>query len=261
MKKYILYVLGILLLTIYMLCPAAAAGETVRLADTADLLTDAEETVLSGKLDEISTRQRVDIVIVTVPSTDERTVTEYADDFYDYGGYKDDGILLFISLGDREWAVSTSGYGITAFTDAGLSYLTDQITDAMSDGQWNEAFHRFAELCDAFITQARTGAPYDAGNLPKKPFNPLLTGLVSLGLGFVLAFFRMNKWKKQLNTVQAKTEAADYVKDGSLNITEQRERFLYRHVDRREKSSGSSGGSSTHTSSSGKTHGGASGKF
>lgn len=252
----------IFLLAFCMILPVSGSNNTSRLLDYADILTDREEAKLSDKLDEISLRQNLDVVIVTVNSTEERTVTEYADDTYDYSGYSDDGILLLISVYDREWAVSTSGYGITAFTDAGLMYLTDKITDSMSDGEWSDAFHSFADLCDEFITQAHTGIPYDSGNLPKKPFNPILTGFVSLGIGFVIAFFRMNKWKNQLYSVRAKAEAADYLKAGSLNITEQKDLFLYRRVDRREKSESSSGGgSSTHTSSSGKTHGGSSGRF
>lgn len=262
MKKSIIYMIAIMTLVVCLICPAYASGSIPRLVDGADLLTDAEEAVLSEKLDEISSRQNMDIVIVTTDSTEERTATEYADDTYDYSGYRDDGILLLISLYDREWAVSTSGYGITAFTDAGLDYLTDQIADAMSAGEWNEAFHGFADLCDEFITQARTGSPYDVGNLPKKSFNPVLTGIVSLAIGFVIAFFYMNKWKNQLYSVKNKTEAADYVKEGSMNITESKDLFLYRRVARSEKSQSSSGGgSSTHTSSSGNTHGGSSGRF
>lgn len=261
MKKRILSLLGILFLAMCLIQPAFASDGIARLVDEADILTDSEEAALSAKLDEISLRQNLDVVIVTVNSIGDRTATEYADDTYDYSGYSDDGVLLLISIDEREWAVSTSGYGITAFTDAGLDYLTDQFADQMSDGEWNDAFHSFAWLCDDFITQAKTGSPYDAGNLPKKPFTPILTGLVSLGIGFVIAFFRMNKWKNQLYSVQAKAAAKEYVKGGSLRLTEQKDLFLYRRVDRREKSESSSGGSSTHTSSSGKTHGGTSGSF
>ncbi|MBR6587341.1 MAG: TPM domain-containing protein [Kiritimatiellae bacterium] len=259
MKKRIFTLLGILLLSVCLIQSALASDGIVRFVDDADLLTDSEEAALSAKLDEISLRQNLDVVIVTVNSTGDRTAAEYADDTYDTGGYGEDGVLLLIDMNNRKWAVSTSGYGITAFTDAGLDYLTDQITDPMSAGKWKEAFQSFAGLCDEFITQARTGSPYDAGNLPKKPFTPLLTGLVSLGIGFVIAFFRMNKWKTQLYSVRAKAEAKEYVKGGSLRLTEQKDLFLYRRVDRREKAE--SGGSSTHTSSSGKTHGGASGSF
>ena len=261
MKKRIFCLIGILLLAVCLIQPAFASAGNARLVDEADLLSDSEEAVLSEKLDGISIRQALDVVIVTVDSTGDRTATEYADDTYDTGGYGEDGVLLLISMNEREWAISTSGCGITAFTDAGLDYLIDQFADQMSAGEWNDAFHSFADLCDEFIAQAKTGAPYDAGNLPKKPFTPILTGLVSLGIGFVIAFFRMNKWRNQLCSVQAKAEAKDYVKGGSLQLTEQKDLFLYRRVDRREKSESSSGGSSTHTSSSGKTHGGASGSF
>lgn len=261
MKKRIFCLIGILLLAVCLIQPAFASDGIARLVDEADLLTDSEEAALSAKLNEISLRQALDVVIVTVDSTDDRTATEYADDYFDYSEYGEDGVLLLISMDDREWAISTSGYGITAFTDAGLDYLTDQFADQMSAGEWNDAFHSFADLCDEFITQAKNGSPYDAGNLPKKPFTPILTGLVSLGIGFVIAFFRMNKWKNQLYSVQAKAAAKDYVKGGSLKLNEQKDLFLYRRVDRREKSESSSGGSSTHTSSSGKTHGGASGRF
>ncbi len=259
MKKYCLYFISILLLAIFAVQPAAA--ETPLLFDEADLLTDAEEAILSDTLEEISRRQSLDIVIVTVNSTGERTATEYADDFYDYGGYIEDGILLLVSMEEREWAVSTSGYGITAFTDAGLDYLTDQITGFLSSGEWNAAFLCFAGLCDEFITQARSGSPFDSGNLPKKPFTPIRTGLIALAIGSVIAFIKMNSLKNQLNTVRAKEKAADYVKKDSLTITESRDFFLYRNVSRTQKSESSSGGSSTHTSSSGNVHGGSSGKF
>jgi len=251
----------ILLLAVCLIQPAFAAENQTRLLDEADLLTDSEEAALSEKLDRISTDRKLDVVIVTVSDTGDKTATECADEYYKNGGYADDGILLLISRDGRQWAVSTSGYGITAFTDAGLAYLTDKISDLMSEGKWNEAFERFTELCDEFIVQARNGKPYDKGNLPKKPFNPILTGIVSLGIGFVIAFFRMGKWRNQLYTVLPKTKAADYVKSGSFRLTEQNDLFLYKRVERREKSKDSAEGSTTHTSASGETHGGASGKF
>ncbi len=201
MKKRIFGLTGILLFAACLIQPSFASDGIARFVDETDLLTDSEEAALSAKPDEVSLRQNLDVVVMTVSSTGEKTATEYADDYFDYNGYREDGILLLISIDDREWAISTSGYGITAFADAGLDYLTDQFADQMSAGEWNDAFHSFAELCDEFIAQAKNGSPYDAGNLPKKPFTPILTGLVSLGIGFVIAFFRMNKWKNELYSV------------------------------------------------------------
>lgn len=104
-------------------------------------------------------------MIVTIPDLYGEDITVFADDFYDENGYQPDGILLLISDYDREWAISTAGYGITAFTDAGQEYLTGQFLDALSEGEYAAAFDTYAGLCDEFITQAKAGAPYDAGTL------------------------------------------------------------------------------------------------
>ena len=191
---------------------------------------------------------------------------EYADDFYDYNGYgfgeNWDGVLLLVSMEDRDWWISTTGFGITAITDAGIDYISDKFTDCLSEGEYADAFNTYAELCDKFITQAKTGKPYDYGNMPKEPFNVLLHICISIAVGFAVALIVTGIMKGKLKTVRFQSAAASYVKDGSMNVTESRDMFLYTHVSRtpRPKES-SSGGSSTHTSSSGSMHGGGGGKF
>ncbi len=86
--------------------------------------------------------------------------------------------------------------------------------------------------------------------------------VIALVAGLIIAAIYNANLKGQLKSVQAQRAAADYVKQNSMNITESRDFFLYRKVNRTEKSSSSSsGGSSTHRSSSGATHGGGGGKF
>ena len=123
-----------------------------RLTDEADLLSDSEETDLLAKLDEISDRQKCDVVVATVNSLEGKTAMEYADDFYDYNGYgygeERDGIILLISMEDRDWWMSTCGYGITAFTDAGQKYMSDKFIPMVSDGEYADAFTKYADLCD-----------------------------------------------------------------------------------------------------------------
>ena len=69
--------------------------------------------------------------------------------------------------------------------------------------------------------------------------------------------------EKNLKNVKFKKDATDYTAPGSLDISYRADNFLSRTVDRqaKPKDSGGSGGSSTHVSSSGTTHGGSSGKF
>lgn len=269
MKKSIFRIFFVLMLSLYLAIPALAADGTLRLVDEAALLSDSEAADLSEQLDEISERQQVDIVVVTVDSLAGASPMDYADDFYDYNGYgfgeERDGILFLISMEERDWYISTTGYGITAFTDAGLTYISEQILDDLSEGEYAAAFTAFAGLCDDFITQADTGEPYDTGNLPKEPF--WLTGslVIALGAGFIIALIVTGIMRSKLKTVHSQPLADNYIKKGSMNVTKKKDLFLYRHVSRKEKpkdnGSKSSGGSSTHRSSSGSTHGGRGGKF
>lgn len=272
-KKNLLPVFFAVLLSVIAVLPVSAAGDLPRLVDDADLLSDSEEVELIGKLDEISERQQLDVVVVTVNSLEGTSVVDYADDFYDNNGYgfgeAGDGILFLISMEEREWHISTKGYAITVFTDAGLDYMTQWIVSDLSDGEYATAFTTYADYCDRYITQAATGLPYDVDNLPREPFPFFTMLLVCLAIAFVIAFIVTAVMKGQLKSVYSQSKADDYIKSGSMELTKKNDLFLYRHVDRRERpkensssSTGrSSGGSTTHTSSSGARHGGASGKF
>lgn len=238
-----------------------------RLVDDADLLSDSEEEELLGDLDEISERQKFDVAVVTVNSLEGKTAEEYADDFYDYHGYgfgaDHDGILLLVSMEARDWHITTTGYGITAFTDAGIEYISDQFLPYLSDGEYFQAFEMYAGLCDEFVTEAVNGEAYDSDSLPKGDF-PVLEYLgIALIAGVILSALIVVGMRSSLKSVRRQNAAANYVRQGSMAVTGQYDRFLYMHTSKkpRPKPSESSSGSSTHVSSSGTTHGGGGGKF
>lgn len=242
-----------------------------RMNDGAEVLTEDEDNELEASLEELSVRQSFDVVIATIDSLDSEGYTsmeEYADDLYDYCqfgyGANRDGVLLLISKGDRKWHISTCGYGITAFTDAGIQYLGQQMTSDMADGDYAAAFRTFIRWTDAYVTAAREGHPYDVNNMPHEPLSILYLGL-ALVIGLVTALIVTGVMKSQLKSVAPQPDASSYVRQGSMRLTNQHDRFLYRDVHRTERpkasDSSDSGGSSTHTSSSGTTHGGGGGSF
>ena len=242
-----------------------------RMNDSANVLTEDEDNELEDALEELSLRQSFDVVIATIESlesVDYDSMEAYADDLYDFCqfgyGADRDGVLLLVSVGDRKWHISTCGYGITAFTDAGIQYLGEQMTPDMADGDYAAAFRTFVQWSDAYIDAARSGRPYDVKNLPREPLS-LMYLFLALGIGLVLAWVVVGVMKSRLRSVAFQENAASYVREGSMNLTNSRELFLYRDVHRtervEEKDSDSSGGSSTHTSSSGTTHGGGGGSF
>ncbi len=261
MKKFLTLILA-LSLCLFFCCPVFAEEQMPRLVDDADLLTDSEEAALFEMLNEISERQGVDIVVLTIDSLNGKSPRAYADDFYDDNGYGYDGVLLLLSMEYRDWYISTSGYGIHAITDAGIEHISDQFLPELSRGDYADAFTTYASLCDDFIDQARAGKPYDIGSLPKVPFAIGQKLLLSLIIGFVIAFIITSMMKSKLKSVKPQASANNYVKSGSLQITHSHDRFLYRHVDRRPRpQNNGGGGSSTHRSSSGRSHGGGGGKF
>lgn len=274
MKKNIFITMLTLVLCLFMIVPALAEGENTgdgfadeyyRLLDMASLLSDEDVASLTARLDELSLRQKMDVVIATTNTLEGKSVVAYADDLYDncsfgYGANRD-GLILVISMEDNDWYISTCGYGITAFTDAGIKYIGEQIVPYLSDKDFAGAFATYITLCDEFITQARTDKPYDIGSLPRKPMSPAWI-LVCLILGLILSCVTVGKMKAKLTTVRAQAAANSYMKNDSMNITDSREMFLYKNVTRTKRANESSGGgSSTHTSSSGTSHGGGGGKF
>lgn len=262
MKKRISAFLLMLVLFVTAALPVCAADNALRLADNADLLTSGEETELLSLLDEISNRQQVDIAVVTTDTLDGKAIGVYADDYYDANGYRADGVLLVVDMSDRDWYITTSGFGITAVTDAGREYMSERFVNDLGAGNYAAAFTSYAELCDDFITQAKTGAPYDAGNLPKEPFAVLRNLLIALAVGFIVALIITGVMKGKLKSVRSQSAAGSYIKNGSMRVTHNSELFLYTRIERREREKKEDAeGSKTHTSSSGTTHGGGGGSF
>ena len=253
MKKFCIFAL-VLILCVTCAFPVMAKS---RLVDDADLLDSMDEMSVLESLDQVSGIHGVDIVVATVDSLGGKSLMSYADDFYDYNGYGADGVLLLISMEDRDWYISTSGYGISAITDAGIEFMGAQITPFLSNGEYAAAFEVFAETCDDLLTQAEEGMPYEPEEEPMG-FFPLL--VVCIIIGFVVALIATGIMKSKLKSVRSQSGASDYVKAGSMQVTHRQDLFLYREVHKREKPK-DSGGSSTHRSSSGRSHGGGGGKF
>lgn len=263
MRKIILTLLSFVTVFLLWLTPVFADGET-RCYDNASLLTSSKQQELNEKLNTLSLQHDFDIFVVTTLSLDGKTSTAYADDFFDehmYGmGSGEDGILLLISMENRDWAISTCGFGIEAFTDAGQEYMVEQFKPYLSDGDYYEAFDQFADLCDDYIIQAKKGKPYDISSLPKQSIQFYWVIIAVVG-GCLVSLIIMLCFKAQLKTVRHQPYAGDYVKN--LKLNRQQDIYLYRNVSRRRKpeKTSSGGGSSTHRSSSGRSHGGSSGYF
>ena len=264
MKRIIIALCAAVIACTLSVCASATPS---RLCDNAGLLEDYEYQSILERLNEVSEKQSMDVVIYTTDEIDYEysSVEEAATETYEASGYNIDGIMLYINMAERDWYVLTSGYGITAFTDAGIDYMADGFLDFLSDGYYELAFDSFISDADDFISTAKAGTPYDYDTMPKEPFSPISSLVISLVVGFIIALIVTGMWKGELKSVTFNSRAQNYMKPGSLNVTVSRELFLYRTLNRterpRDNGSGSRGGSTTHRSSSGRSYGGRGGKF
>lgn len=259
MKK-IMTILAALLLC--MMMGMTAMAHPSRLIDEADVFTDTEETELLAMLDRYSVENLLDIVVVIVDSLDGESAEVYADDYFDYNGYgmgEDyDGVLLLVSIEDRQWYISTCGYAIAAMSDNRLDHMADEIVPYLSAGEYVEAVEEYVVQCAGAVKQARSaGVVYE--ETTSEGMGNVTAVLASLIIGFILAFIPMLSMKKKMKTVVARQEAAEYMDRSSAQITRSHDRFLYHTISRVYTPPQET--STTHTSSSGMSHGGRGGSF
>lgn len=250
-KKAFAALMVAVLLSTVMLFPVMADNHPDRVVDNAGLLTDSECSKLMKYLDEISEEYDVDVCVVTVDSFEQNQVRDAADDFYDYNGYGlgDDasGVMLYISMQDRDWWITTAGSAIDIFSDSDISDIGENITGDLGSGNYYGAFTEYADNCYDMIKDYNTYHWF---------FYLVISIIVGAVVGLVYILLLMRK----LKSVSPVNNAANYIVQNSMKVTDSKELFLYKTMSVTKKET-SSNSSSTHTSSSGRTHGGGGGKF
>lgn len=275
MKKWISLFLTALLLPC-LFFPAAAESVSP-VTDHEDLLTEAEENTLTEKIAQLRETYGIDVMIVTVDSFGTKSAQECADDWYDFSDGGDDGALFLLSMTQREWYISTCGTVIYALTDYGIQQIGEEAVAYIGSGYYFEGFECFLDALPYYLDAYRTGAPVDGyadysdgyyhGDREEtvyyqEEFKPSF--LVSLLCGIVVSGVVVLIMRRSMNTKRAQYGAGEYMKEGSWNLTQHQDIFLYSNVTKirkQEPPKSSGGGSSVHRSSGGRRHGGGGGRF
>lgn len=235
--------------------PCVNASEKVY--DFANLFEESDEDLIYNQITNFINETGLDMAIVTTNYNSKMSVMEYADDFYDYNDFSRDGILFLIDMDTREYYVSTTGKAMFYFDDNRIDYILDNLYSDMVDGDYKSAV--LGVISDAkgyydsgVITNKYT---FDSnGKIVRKTPWLVLVG-ISLGVSFIAVMILRGKNKK----VKISKDADKYLK-GTLTLTKKEDRFLFRNTQKIyspiSDSGGSSGGFSSHSGSSGVSHGG-----
>ena len=258
--KRIFSCLLLLLITTSFVVTAYADFQNPSIVDDAGYLMQSELSSLSKELDKVREKYGFEVAIYTESDMTSSTAEASADDIYDYNGYgageNDDGILLYICSDTREYHFTTHGEGLKYFNSNGLKYLESKVVPYLSEDDYYEAFEIFIETTDELLQMAKDGKPYNEKQYSTK----YLIGVIiaALLIPLLVAWILMKKKLKKMKTAVENDYAANYVKPGSMKLSVSRDLFLYSRITKTERPKSSSG---THTSSSGRTHGGRGGSF
>lgn len=227
-----------------------------RVYDKAALFTDEEVRKLEKDIADMKERIGYDVVIVTTDYVPlNGTSMEYADDFYDNGdfgvGAGKSGVLFLIDMDNREIWISTCGEMIGILTDEKIDKILDRVYPSMPNGAYYSAAKQFLVQTEKCV------------NPPSKAGVGLVIGLLISGITWSVIAGKYRGGRQKENYA--------YQRDGRMHMVNREDRFLKKHVSQRKipkspppqsRSSGSSSGRSTmHVSSSGRTHGGGGRKF
>lgn len=226
--------------------------------DEANLLTASEEDEIAEVLEDVSAAYETQLVIVTVPELDS-SIDYFAEGLYDTMGfgYGDsyDGVLLIVCMEPRECSILCNGSAANTITPDTRDQILDAVASYLSDGDYAEAFLAFAQECDYYLdgsSENSAASTYpDNGNRERSEFTFGSTLLSSLVVGIVIGLIVVAVLAGQLKSVKKQNQARDYVKPGSMHLTQRSDTFLYRNVSRVKRDSGSSSSGSRSRSSSG----------
>ena len=239
MKKRLFSLILILTLCLSMALPALA-DNTGLVRDGAELLTDRAESELEAELERISGAYGADVLVVTLKNLEGFEMDFFTEKYYDtFVGADHDGVMLLITMAEREYRILSNGFGAEAVSDSEIDDICAHIEPYLRDGDYAAAFGRFAQDCEYQLNGQVNGFPFEFG---KMLIISLFAGvLVALVVVLVLAF--------QLRSTGRRHTAEGYTRKGSFHLTGASDIYLYRNVTRRPRQTENSSGS--HRSSGG----------
>lgn len=261
-RKWIL-ALGIFILVLVASPVHIDAADIQRVYDQADLLSDIEIAQLEEQIQALRNELTLDIVIVTTSDSGGKSTRAYADDFYDYNGFgtgsEYDGILLLIDMDNRETYISTTGAAIDYFTDSRIDSMLDGIVPHISNKEYAKAGMVFLDNVKRYVHLGIPKGQYREDESARAPnFNKSLARTpVYLLIACTLAGITVGIMIYN-NRGRVQTNRTTYLDKNSMKLVNSHDLHVNTHISKVKinTSSGSGGKSSTHRSSSGRSHGG-----
>lgn len=269
----------------------AVSGQP-RVFDQAGLFSETEIIQLEEKIAQCRKSTKMDVVIVSAYADGERSAEEYADDYYDYGGFgvgkKASGVLLLYYMDGPgqpggECYISTAGIMINMLTDERIESILDDVYGDLGNRDFAGATEHFLEDVKAYVKEGVESGQYtydrDTGEIVRYHSIRLYEVAIAVVIAGILAGSVCLDIKKRYAMKQSSREVSNslqaYRADCAFCFSVAGDKMVNKYVrsvpiprntssgsgGRGHSGSSSAGRSTIHTSSSGRSHGGGGRRF
>ena len=269
----------------------AVSGQP-RVFDQTGLFSETEIIQLEEKIVQCRKSTKMDVVIVSAYADGERSAEEYADDYYDYGGFgvgkKASGVLLLYYMDGPgqpggECYISTTGTMINMLTDERIESILDDVYGDLGNRDFAGATEHFLEDVKAYVKEGVESGQYtydrDTGEIVRYHSIRLYEVAIAMVIAGILAGSVCLDIKKRYAMKQSSREVSNslqaYRADCAFHFSVAGDKMVNKYVrsvpiprntssgsgGRGHSGSSSAGRSTIHTSSSGSSHGGGGRRF
>lgn len=287
-----------------------AAGEAEKplqessryVTDEAGILSEAELERLEQTAAKLSEELQVGIYIITVQ--DYRAYNTYSvvrctEQLYEKRGLgigpDKDGILLLLSMNDRDYSLTTFGYFADyVFGDHNKTLVEKEFLDNFRNNDWGGGFEDYLSQSGDLLATAldnqlnkdsdpcsirgqqypnktyyygelkekeeQAAREYQAALERQQKRSRIIRTLIVIGVPCLVALIVCSTFKSQMKTAKERSTAEEYVVPGSAVLRTQEDRFVNR-TESRVRINSDSGSGSSRGGFSGGSSGGSSGGF
>lgn len=255
-----------------------------RIYDGAELFSDEDQAYLEEMAAQYREETGVDLVVVTAFNDGRHTAMEFADDFYDYGGFGEgrdaDGVLFLIYM-DRPGAsqgdywISTTGVMIRVLTDKRIENMKSNVVSFLRAQDYTGAAEQFMRDVSYYVDKGIVAGQYTYDSETGKIsiyhsirwYEALVAVVVSASVALSACLGVMRQYAMKPSRRQKENGLLAYRANANFHMNNIQDILVKQFTThtRISTSSGSGAGgggrSTTHRSSSGRSHGGGGGRF
>ena len=233
---------GLLALMLLINFSAASAARLEPVTDNVGLMKATEIVLLNQRIKKVEQAHKIKIGVAFVKSIGGRDMVTASNNFLDenFSNGTNGGIILLVAMDKRKYEIATDRRMVQQITDSdGIPYLKDKFQSELSNGNYYGAAENFVKGVSELVSYYEThGVAY--GQRAPGELDPMAAA-IAVVTSIILGVFIRSMLIGSMSNIHHAMAALDYLKKNTVKLKENRDTFLFMHVQRRPRSSGKGG--------------------